>query len=839
MSLLHPQAGWLLLALPLFWWWSRGADRVRRGLRLTVLACVVLALAQPSMLRPGGPVPQVIVVDQQAHLTEAERERAAALARALVASHPDATLLQRGGTKLAFGLPDERHEVLTGLPAASLSMSVQSALERLPTHGGAITVVGQAAAADAHWARIAEALQRRDVVLNQVTLPTGPRAPFVVAVQAEPARAGERVLLHVDLEGDGQGLVLAASSTGRVLARSAPFDLHQRWTQTLELPGQAAGFLPLQLSLSAAGGAQAQRTAKTFDTEIAVQSPRRVLYVQGMQRQGAQRLQSLLDHSLEVTATTPDRLAAELAQWLPPLREGSMPPGNRGTPDLIMLDDVPAAQLPQAVQQRLLSAVGEQGLGLFVSGGDAAFGDGRYSEQPLGQALPVRLQPEQRNEQPSIALAIVVDTSGSMRGRPLQLAKQVARLAVRRLTAADSVGVVEFYGGRQWVAPMQPAKNIPDIERAISRLQAQGATEMLYAALEEAYYGLKNTQARYKHLVVLSDGGVESDRYQQLIRRIAQTHVSVSSVLVGGDPSGESIMATWARLGQGRFYAVRDEFSTVELDFKQPQQKPEPLYHTGTVDLDRSVTPRWWRDVGSMPPALAGYASAVARPEAEHWLRSSDGAPLLSSWQYGAGRVTTFMTEPFGAGTQPWRTWSDYGQWLSRALGQTAGAQPQVAMTLRRRFDQLEVTVRTSGASPSLRRVGGASTAGPGDPLPPPQAVAPGLFTLELPWAPEETARLEARVGNDVAWAVDVAGSDLLGPGALSTGRALALDPLVTRSGGRTVPADELRPAQLPTGRTDGVGAPLNLWPWLAVLGVAIYFIELLYRRWPRRRTSA
>lgn len=836
MSLLHPQVGWLLLVLPLFWWWSRGADPVRRSLRLVLLACVVLALAQPSVLRSGGRAPQVIVVDAQASPTGPGRERVAALVHALVAEHPEATVLQRGGAKLALGLPDERHEVLSGPLAASLSLAVQQALERLPAHGGAITVVGEAAAADAHWDRIAEALRRREVVLNQVTLPTGPRTPFVVAAQAQPARAGERVQLRVDLEGDGQGMVLTASSAGRVLAQSAPFDLHQRQTLTLDLPGQSAGFLPLQLSLGAAGGADTPKTAQTFETEIAVQPPRRVLYVQGTQGQGAQRLQTLVDRSLEVTATTPDRLADELAHRLAPASQAPGSPGQRGTPDLILLDDVPAAQLTAAVQQRLLRAVGEQGMGLFVSGGEGAFGDGRYSDMPLAQALPVRLKPEQRNEQPSIALAIVVDTSGSMLGRPLQLAKQVARLAVRRLTAADSVGVVEFYGGRQWVAPMQPARNIPEIERAISRLQAQGATEMLYAALEEAYYGLKNTPARYKHLVVLSDGGVESDRYQQLIRRIAQTHVSVSSVLVGGDPSGEAIMAMWARLGQGRFYAVRDEFSTVELDFRQPQQKPEPLYHTGSVGLDPAVTPRWWRDVGSLPPALAGYAAAIGRPEAEHWLRTTDGAPLLSSWHYGAGRVTTFMSEPVGAGTLPWRGWADYGQWLSRALGQTAAAQARVAMTLRRRFDQLEVTVRTAGEVPELRRVG---TGAAGAALPPLQPVAPGLFTLELPWAPDRTARLEARVGADTAWAVDVAGSDRLSAGRLSTGRALALGRLVNTSGGRTLPADELRPSQLPSGRSDGVGTPWALWPWLAVLGVVIHFIELLYRRWPRRRTSA
>lgn len=815
MSLLHPQAGWLLLALPLFWWWSRGARRGQRVLRLALLACVVLALSQPSALLPGGSAPQVIVVDQQTRMAVTQREQAAVLARSVLAAHPQAVVLQRGGTPLALGLAADRQVVLGAGQAASLTQSLESALALLPARGGAITVIGDAVAADAHTARVEDALRRREVVLNSVTIPTAPRAPFVVAAQAAPVRAGEAVALRVELEGEGSDLVLAASSGGRVLARSEPFAVQGRRVMTLRLPGQAEGFVPVQLSLTAAGATQ------TFDTEIAVQPPRRLLYVQGEQQQGAERLRTLLGRGLQVETTSVAGL-------------GAMP--DFAGRDLVMLDDVPAAQLSAALQQRLLHAVQAQGLGLFFSGGEAAFGDGRYSEQPLAQALPVRMAPQQRNEQPSVALAIVVDTSGSMRGRPLHLAKQVARLAVRRLTAADSVGVVEFYGGRQWVAPMQPARNIPEIERAISRLQAQGATEMLYAALEEAYYGLKNTPARYKHLVVLSDGGVESDRYQQLIRRIAQTHVSVSSVLVGGDTSGEATMALWARLGQGRFYAVRDEFSTVELDFKQPQQKPEPAYHRGTVALDGDVTAPWWRGARSAPPALAGYASTTARAEAETWLRTADGAPLLSSWQYGAGRVSALMTEPVGAGTPPWRAWADYGEWLSRAMGLTAASQARVEVTTQRRFDQLTVQVRTTGDQPQLQLIepGGAR-----QPVAPLQVVAPGTFVAELPFAAGRTARLEAIAGTDVGRAVDVAGADVLGAGRLSTARGEVLARLVGASGGKAAQADALRAEELPAGRAEGVWTELALAPWLALLGAALYLIELLHRRWPRRRPSA
>ncbi|MCE4557944.1 VWA domain-containing protein [Roseateles cellulosilyticus] len=818
MSFLHPHAGWLLLALPLFWWWSRGAPRVGRWLRLAALACVLLGLTGPSLLVPEGSPPQVIVVDQQAELAATQRERAATLVRQLLAQRPSAVLLQRGGAPLALGLPDGRHVVLGGAQAASLSQSVEHALALLPAQGGAITVVGERRAADAHWERVAEALRRRQVVLNLLELPPAARPPVIVAAQAAPARAGEAVQMHVEVEGAGQDLVLSASSAGRELARSAPFALQGRQGVALRLPGQSPGFVPVTLALRAAGG-----TADGFDTEIAVQPPRRLLYVQGVPRPDAAPLQALLGRSFDVQAMSAARLGAfrELAAQ-----------------DVVVLDDVPAEQMTDGLQTRLLQAVREQGLGLFFSGGEQAFADGRYGDRPLAEALPVRLQPQQRHEEPTVAVAIVVDTSGSMLGRPLQLAKQVARLAVRRLQPTDSVGVVEFYGGRQWVAPMQPARHLPDVERAISRLQAQGATEMLYAAMEEAYYGLKNTPARYKHLVVLSDGGVEADRYQQLIRHIAQERVSVSAVLVGSDPVGEATMSLWARLGRGRFYAVRDEFSTVELDFRQPQQKPEPGYHRGAVALDPQAAPPWWRDVSHMPPELAGYASTLARPEADTWLRTAQGEPLMSSWQYGAGRVTAWMTEPLGAGTQPWRAWPDYGQWLARALGVTAAASPRVCVTLHRRFDRLAVEVRTQGEVPQARLLGAEA---PGTGALALQAMAPGLFVAELPFDAARTARVEGTVGADVARAVDPAGSDMLPAARWSEARAQPLLQLVQDSAGRHVPggATASSLADLPAGRAGADWTARALWPMLAGAALLLYLIDLLHRRWPRRRLPA
>ena len=56
-----------------------------------------------------------------------------------------------------------------------------------------------------------------------------------------------------------------------------------------------------------------------------------------------------------------------------------------------------------------------------------------------------------------VAEVLAIDTSGSMTGMRVTLAKEVSRLAMRRLLPHDKVGIVEFYGTKQWAAPMQSA----------------------------------------------------------------------------------------------------------------------------------------------------------------------------------------------------------------------------------------------------------------------------------------------------------------------------------------------------------------------------------------------
>ena len=125
----------------------------------------------------------------------------------------------------------------------------------------------------------------------------------------------------------------------------------------------------------------------------------------------------------------------------------------------------------------------------------SAFGTGGYFETPIASVLPVEMIQKEEKRDPSTTLVVIVDTSGSMSGERVQLAKECARLAIRRLLPHDKVGIVEFYGTKQWAAPIQSAANAIDIQRALNRLDAGGGTVIL-PAIEEAFYALQNVDRK-------------------------------------------------------------------------------------------------------------------------------------------------------------------------------------------------------------------------------------------------------------------------------------------------------------------------------------------------------
>jgi len=370
--------------------------------------------------------------------------------------------------------------------------------------------------------------------------------------------------------------------------------------------------------------------------------------------------------------------------------------------DVLAMADTPAAELPVASQLNLRAWV-EDGGGLLVTGGRNAFGPGGYATSEIAAMLPLRFPQQKEVRDPGSALAVIIDTSGSMGGEGVNLAKEVARLALKRLKPHDKAGIVEFHGAKRWAAPMQPAGNTIAIQRALDRLSAGGGTVML-PAIEEAYYAMLNVTARTKHVLVLTDGGVEQGAFETLLRRMADDGIHVSTVLVG-PRAGSTFLSQLAAWGRGQFYTAPSRFKLPEIIVKQPSSSPlDPFVDTETA-LKPVVTSRLTRDPGfENAPKLRGYVKTTAKDTAELLLQSDLGDPVLARWNYGLGRVAVLTTNLSGDWARDFLNWPAAPGLMANLTRQLAGVSPRepVCLTIHPRTAGLGIDIRALAPDPAL-----------------------------------------------------------------------------------------------------------------------------------------
>jgi Ca-activated chloride channel family protein len=164
--------------------------------------------------------------------------------------------------------------------------------------------------------------------------------------------------------------------------------------------------------------------------------------------------------------------------------------------------------------------------------------------------------------QPTIPtdLVVVLDRSGSMRGRPLQFAKAAVRELLGQLGERDRFGLVTYSSGGSVTIPLEgstPAAR-RRWERAIDAVSANGGTNMAHG-LDLAHQLLGDgAPGRAPRVVLLSDGHANQGDHslaglQRRAARAVSSEYVISSVGVGHG-FDESVMSAVADAGTGNFY---------------------------------------------------------------------------------------------------------------------------------------------------------------------------------------------------------------------------------------------------------------------------------------------
>jgi Ca-activated chloride channel family protein len=830
-SFLRPEFLWLLLLIPAVWFWPRRTrDGWHAALRSLVLILAILAICAPIQVTNDTRQHHVIVVDLSASTAPDAGEKARAIVQDLLSKLQSNTTLSFVGlgTKVpGFDAiaPDFQSVRSLNGNTSDLSAALAVAGLQIPEGAnGAVTLVSDGLATNQRWARAMQTLTARSIPLHGIELATVETDIRPIGLStADDLRVGQSARILVDVFGPPSEIRLHLSGSSGKLVSSEPIQLDGWRRIGLTFEPKKAGFFDFTATVEVVSGPDQRPDNNTISTLLAIQDPLRVLYFGGRVEGSDRKLSELLGSGFAIEP------AGDLSQEGPSL----------DSYDLVMLDDAPAQSVPRELQKQIVSQVNDHGLGVCMSGGGSSFGPGGYHKTPIESILPVDLVQKEEKKDPSTSLAVIIDTSGSMGGNRIVLAKEVTRLALRRLLPHDKIGIVEFYGNKRWAAPLQSAANAIDIQRALNRLDAGGGT-ILFPAIEEAYYGLRNAQTRYKHVLVLTDAGVESGPYEQLLRRMARDGVCVSTVLVGPGRHSEFLveLADW---GRGRFYNASDRFNLPEIMLKQPSSSRLPGYRPGQQMVETRGGQGWWGESGpkSVPP-INGYVETRPRQGADVLVRTQrDSHPILASWRFGLGRVTAMTTEPTGPGTSEWQKWADYGSTLGRILARTAAdSRNAFLFNLERRDHQLILTAqRLVGANlrPKARM----------------QAESPREFQFQERAVGRFEARLDVAIDQPARVIAGVEGRDrgntrLASPAFGDSSAELQVDPqaqfdlraAAKASGGKLLSLGQFSSSDLSVGGGTQPLAINRLWPLCLLLALLIYLAELIWRRSPRHRAA-
>lgn len=370
--------------------------------------------------------------------------------------------------------------------------------------------------------------------------------------------------------------------------------------------------------------------------------------------------------------------------------------------DAVWLADFPAENLSESQMQMLQNYVEEFGRGLVMSGSENSFGLGGYYQTPVEHVLPVVSRYEKEEQQPSMALVLIIDKSGSMDGRPIQLAQQAAKAAIDLLSPQDEAGVVAFDNQPWTVVDLKPIAGNASPGIAIDGIVADGGTE-LYPAMEVACELLQRSSCSIRHAIILSDGQSMPGDFASLATLMAGQGMTLSTVALGED-ADRALLENLAQIGRGRYYPVDDAETVPRIFVRETLQasrsaiREEPVLaaQVGKAEFLNGI------DFDAAPPLL-GYVQTSVKPQCEVQLLTDGGEPLLATGRFGLGQSAAFTSGITSQWASEWLQWHECGKLFGQLLRSlmSSGGTGSMQVEADRLGNRLELYARvleTSGA---------------------------------------------------------------------------------------------------------------------------------------------
>ncbi|MBH22916.1 MAG: hypothetical protein CMH57_00385 [Myxococcales bacterium] len=391
----------------------------------------------------------------------------------------------------------------------------------------------------------------------------------------------------------------------------------------------------------------------SYTETIEVKGKPKVMYIEGERRKRSYLPRALSKTNIDIETRSARGLPTKMKEY--------------ENFDAVILSDVPAMYVSTG-QMRLLDQYIRGGGGFVMVGGENSFGPGGYYGTYMERIVPVTFDGEKKRDTPSLALMLVIDKSGSMKGQRIELAKEAAKATVEILQRTDKVGVVAFDDGYDELVPLQSASNRLRIMGNLSRLQPSGGTKIA-PALQQAYLNLEATRAALKHIILLSDG--ESDPaniFTELLPAMQASRITVSTVSVGRE-ADRGLLKRIADGGGGRHYFTADPYSIPKIFTKETSQVSRSQL------VEEPFRPRLTKAVQAVrginfsnAPYLLGYVSTRIKPGAEMILASPYKEPIFARWRRGMGKAAVFTSDVKNRWAVQWLKWDGYPKFWSQVV---------------------------------------------------------------------------------------------------------------------------------------------------------------------------
>jgi Mg-chelatase subunit ChlD len=775
-SLLFPELLLLLVPLLVLYFWRARTAALGGFVRMLIIGILGLLAAVPLARLGGKGVDVVVVVDLSRSMPADSRGRTIEIVKLLEqrrASGDRVGIVTYGRDARIERLPEEFGQTAAFVQevdkdGSDLGGAIGLAASLIPRgRPGRVVVLSDGESNGAPVVAAAQEAAARGIPIDFRLFSRGEAADIAVESLDLPGAVDERepfqftASVRTDRTVESAAVLLRDGvEVARTTRTFQPGATQLTFRDVIDRPGVAR----YRLALSATGDRVPENNFG--EGAVRVHAPSTILLVNASGRPD-NLTRALSAGKLQVTTIAPSALPQDLAGLL--------------SYRAVILENVPASQVGPQALEALARFATDLGGGLLLTGGGGSFGVGGYFKSALDSSLPVSMEIKNEHRKLSLAMAVVLDRSGSMAaptgdGRTkMDLANLGTCAAIETLGPFDQIGVIAVDSAAHVISPLTSASEKDKICDEVRRIQSMGGGIFTYTALVTAAKMVQESDKGTRHIVLFADAAdaEEPGDYERLLATLTPLGITVSVIGLGSesDPDAAFLKDVAAR-GQGRihFTATADElprlFAQEAITVARSSFVTEP---TSTHALADMVL------LGELPassfPSLDGYNLTYLRPGATMGVVTTDEykAPVLAFWHRGLGRVGSLTAEVDGRYSQRLNAWKDFqgfavglGRWL---LG---GDPPSgVQATIEREGGQGIVRVdldpgRARGGDADIR----AATA---TILPPDDRGGGQPQRLQLAWVSEDT--LEAR------FPVQRAGM-YLGAVQLGTGAVLPLAPL-------------------------------------------------------------